>query len=703
MISLADDLSAIRSDMQAFLNIYRRLDRIQRLMWFKLAATALVLAGCGFVFGSLLAKSYSLDSQRQALTTALAGQNLNRGDELAVALKNTGQVFINNRTYGGPEFLNPPAPLFDPDGNIAAPTWLVEWMLEDQRPAWAPTWLLEQPRTTWMLAAVFTAWLLLIIWMEIALPFALTALGTAIPVGIASLLDARQAMLAFAGIGLLTFTFVLLTRAALILLHPANQVLAVAHTVVKEASRRGISLVFIIVLLVVLPLLPMALDPGSPLRFRVQSFISLSLGLTFTVAATMTLFFSCASVAFEIRDRQIWHLMTKPLARLNYLLGKWIGVLTVNFIILIVAGASTFTFIQYLRTLPVAAGEAGQLDALAVNDEVLTARIGSPPLYAQLEPEVLRQRVNQKIQNDPELSLLQEVPVMLRKQMERELQEEFQLRQRAIAPGQGALYTFTGLQEARRLSSTLTLKYRFHILRDDEHQTFRALFRFVDDQGRVLWEYPSTYVPTLTHSIPLGTALIAEDGALRVAVINLHNPGQRTEGLVAALNFEEKDFELLYKAGSFEGNFFRALLTMWIKLAVLSALGIACATFLSFPVACLLSFTIFISGVLGPFLAEALEWYYPPETSKMDWANVGLVIRWVFETCTRAIAQFIVFLLSSFGEYRPKQNLIEGRLIEWTAVLEGVVKLGLVWSGLSLLVGYIVLRKRQLAIYSGQG
>src|SRR5262245_23671165 len=159
-------------------------------------------------------------------------------------------------------------------------------------------------------------------------------------------------MLAFAGIGLLTFTFVLLSRAALVVLFPANQVLAVAHTVVKEASRRGISLVFIVLLLVALPLLPMALDPDAPLRYRIQTFISLSMGLTFAVAAVMTLFFSCASVAFEIRDRQIWHLMTKPLARLNYLLGKWIGVVMVNLIILAVASVSTFTFIQYLRALP---------------------------------------------------------------------------------------------------------------------------------------------------------------------------------------------------------------------------------------------------------------------------------------------------------------------------------------------------------------
>ena len=46
----------------------------------------------------------------------------------------------------------------------------------------------------------------------------------------------------------------------------------------------------------------------------------------------MTLFLSCATVAFEIRERQIWQLMTKPVHRINYLLGKWVGVATLNVI-----------------------------------------------------------------------------------------------------------------------------------------------------------------------------------------------------------------------------------------------------------------------------------------------------------------------------------------------------------------------------------
>ena len=115
--------------------------------------------------------------------------------------------------------------------------------------------------------------------------------------------------------------------------------------------------------------------------------------------------------------------------------------------------------------------------------------------------------------------------------------------------------------------------------------------------------------------------------------------------------------------------------------------------------ACLFSFTIFIAASLGPFLAFSLEEYYPTA----DRSNLGLVILWLFQSAVRFLAQEMVFALGAFGEHRPTQRLIEGRLIEWMSVLGGFVRLGVIWSGLALGLGYAVIRNRQLAIYSGQG
>jgi len=691
--------------MKSLVQLYRRLDLLQRSLRFRVAASILVVITCAGVFGPLLVQSYKLGSQRVALNQALFGQNLGAGDEHAVSFAETGTIIVNGRTYGGPLLQRRAAFYFDADGYLVA-AGLVELLLAEQRPAWAPKILVEQPGTTWILAAVTTTWLLLVVWMQITVALLLTLLGTAIPVGISMAVGADRAVVSFGGMGLLTFTFVLLTRFVLLVFQLPHQALAVAHTVVKEATRNRLSLVFVILLVIGLPILPLGLDPDAPLRFRIQTFIARGLGYTYVMAACMTLFLSCATVAFEIRDRQIWQLMTKPLRRANYLIGKWIGVLSVNLVILTVAGVCIFGFVKYLSGLPVAPGLEGMLDRLAVTDEVLTARAGSRPRMEFLSGDQIRARVDQAIRRDSELSQLDEVPLIVKRKLAREMQEEFVTLQRSVPPieqfrpgGNQRTFVFEGLGGATARQSTLTLRYRFHILRDDEHETFRVGFLFNDDPGTATEQQ---YIPTVTHSLPLGSDLIRDDGTIAVTVVNLHVPLPDQKGR-GELNFEADDFEVLYKVSSFEANFVRAMTVTWVKLAFLSMLGLAASTLLSFPVACLLSFTIFLAATIGPFLALSLSEYYPPDVNQVDWTDIGMVLQWAFQSVIRGVAQGLVFVLHIFGEFRPTQSLVEGRLISWRTVSSGVFWIGIVWSGVALLIGYLSIRNRQLAIYSGHG
>ncbi len=686
--------------MSTLINIYRRLDQLQRKRSFHIGATIFALVVCAVAYGPLLGVSYDLHSQRHALGQALAGQNVARQDEHAVSLAETGKVTVGGRTYGGREILQLKNQIFDQQGTIVAIGPLVEVLLADQRPGWAPTFMLEEPQTTWMLAVITLVWLLLVVWMEVTVALVLTVLATSLPAGLCWWLGAEPALVAFGGMGLLTFTFVLLTRAALILFGSGHQVPAVASTVLKEATRSRISLVFVLLLLVILPLLPIWLDPETPLRFRIQTFISRSLGVTYVLAACMTLFLSCSTVAFEIRDRQIWQLMTKPLSRFNYLAGKWLGVITLNLIILLVAGVSIFSYVKYLSQSKVAAGSEGALDRLAVRDEILTARIGAVPVLEELTNEQVRARVEQMIERDPELSKLEEVPRARKNQLAMELIQSNEQAQRSVPPlGGEQTYTFRNLGRAKSLQSTLTLRYRFHILRDDEHETFPVAFVFND---RIDAPVQRMYFPTVTHLLSISTDAIRDNGTMDVTVVNLYRPLPTERGR-GALNFEADGFELLYKVGRFEANFFRAVLITWVKLAFLAMLGIACATLLSFPVACLFAFTIFLAGTIGPFLAIALSEYYPPDPTTLDWSNFGQVMYWAVKSLTRGIAQVLVYLLGRFGGYRPTQSLVEGRLIPWQSVAGGIWWLGVIWSGIAATFGYLVMRNRQLAIYSGHG
>lgn len=685
--------------MQLLKNLWYRSDRLQHRLWFRVAASVVVLAASGALFGTLLGTSYSLEAQVDALEQALSDQNLADEDELAVSLARTGTVVVNGKTYGGPGILDRRREIFDRQGDIAQPRALASLLIQPEVPTWAPIWLLDQPQTTWLLAITSTALLLATIWMALTVPLLLTVAGlcaTALP---AYLNGFEQTAWMFAGLGLLTFSFALLTRVLLLALNRPIQSLSVAHTVVREASRSRLSLVFIVFLLIALPLIPVVfLDKDGPLRYQVQSFISWSMNATYIVAACLTLVLSCATVAFEIRDRQIWQLVSKPMSRFNYLIGKWIGIVGVNAVLLTIAGLSIFMYIQYLRSQPVAPGLEGQLDAVQLRDAVLTARKSARPTYDQLTEEQLRERVDQELRRNPEYAMIDQPSPELRRSIRQRIQQTYAAQQRGVPPQQARTYTFEGLGEAKDRSASLTLRYRFHILEDSTHTNYPARFFFNEDPNLSL---DRRYVPTMSHDLIIGPNLIQDDGTLKVTVANLYQAPPNSP--YGTLNFEADDFELLYQVASFESNFIRAMLITLTKLSFLSVLGILFATFLSFPVACLASFTVFLGGSLAPFLHMSLQEFMIPPIFDMESFTAAQLLEYIFKQIVRAVGYAIVFTMGGYGEYKPTQELVQGRYIPWLHVLWSFLRLGVIWSCIALVVGYLIMRSRELAIYSGHG
>ncbi|MCA9285496.1 MAG: hypothetical protein KDA22_09790 [Phycisphaerales bacterium] len=668
--------------MSPFTVIYRKLDRLQQRRGVRILLSIVAAAACLGVFLPLAQSASSLQSQRQALAKAMADQNINRRDPQAVSIKESGIVTVNGRDYGGEQIKRLADVVFDPSGDLVAVDRLIEIMLADQVPGWAPQFLLEQPRTVILVMALCLVWLEAIIWLGLSVPFAGTVLGTALAGLPFFLWGSIGGLVSVAGIGLLTFTFVLLVRLLLMALRWPAQPIAVAHTLVKEATRLNISLAFIVLLLLALPLIPLWIDPSQPLRYQLQTFISRSLNLTFVLAACMTLLLSCATVAFEIRDRQIWQLMTKPVSRLGYLFGKFLGVVLLDLLLLVIAGVSIFLFVQYLRTRPT----SDILDAQAVQAEVLTARAGAFPEYTRLNREQLIATVDEEIRNDPVLEKEIDDGVRNEREVKRELavkaQVEYLRKQRVIPPGEKRTFTFRGLGPAKRSAVPLTLRYMFYAGRSDSHEKLPVVFDF----GEVAIQ--RLFVPVQAHVLTVSPEVIRDDGTVELSIYNVYFEGDQTFAGPYDINFDAKDFELLYRVSDFESNFLRAMIVQWLRLAFLAMLGVAAATFLSFPVACILSFSIFLIASMAPFLAESLEYW-----SADDAARGAVLI----------IASASEWLLRSFSSVRPTQLLVEGRLVSWGAVIRTLLVLGLAWSGLALVIGYLAFRRKELAIYSGQG
>ena len=547
-------------------------------------------------------------------------------------------------------------------------------------------------------AAAATALALLVIWLGLAL--------TGVALGVVAIAVAAPLMLfeptraigqVTLGVLGLTAGFSVLIRAVRAALGANRPVIAIARNVIDEAVRMKISLVFIIALIFLLAAMPRLLDADQPLRYRVQSFLQYSTTATFWTLALLTLFFSIATVTFEQRDRLIWQTMVKPVTPMMYLLGKWLGVAMLNLALLTVSATGVFLFVNHMRNLP-AEGEIRPFllddghpgvtkDRQILETDVLAARTGvtfdKPQIVAERVDKAVQQKLQEAIQRDYSLrdnpAGQRELSVSLRKDIITAAQQRY----RVVPPGGRQTYAFSGLGAAASLDRPLTVRYRIDAGSDDPGALFRVTF--------------STRLGYITQQTPLGVAttftlppsVINDEGTVVLAVIN--GDPQLGAANPRSIRFPPGSFEVLYTSGTYESNFLRVAATMWIKLGFLGAVGVASATFLSFPVACLLTLLVLFAAESADFLRTSLEQYpLHDNTGKLDWVAVVMNL----------IANPIADAFATYSKLRPTAKLVDGRLIAWGELAKGLAMVG-AWSAVALAGGWAIFRKRELAIYSG--
>ncbi len=540
----------------------------------------------------------------------------------------------------------------------------------------------------------------IVIWLGLAITYLALLLVAVVAAGPLYFFEPTRAFGQIAlGTIALTACFTVLVQALRTALSGDRAVIAIARNVLDEALRMKIGVIFIVALIFLLSALPGLLDEAQPLRYRVQSFLQYSATATFWVLALLTLFFSVATVAFEQRDRLIWQTMVKPVRPITYILGKWIGVMTLNLALLSVSATGVFIFVEYLRNQP-AQGEIRPFlmedgrpgitqDRQILESQVLTARAGATVDEVEIDPvrlnDAVRQRLEDAMQRDFALRDDPDRLAALEEEMRDELVKQAEQQFLAVPPNLGAArnYRFSGLGSARDLERPLTVRYKINSGSNQPGELYRV--SFLTPTGLV--KQQSALGIAQSFSIP--PLAIDEDGAVVMRVFN----GDPETGYVNpyTITFPPDGFEILYTAGSYESNFLRISATLWLKLGFIAAVGVAAATFLNFPVACLLTLLVLFAAESSVYLMDSLEEYPVTDTE----GNVK-----IFALLMSLIAKPIAIAFQTYGELKPSANLVDGRLVGWGTLARGFVTI-VAWSALSLALGWSIFRKRELAIYSG--
>jgi hypothetical protein len=551
---------------------------------------------------------------------------------------------------------------------------------------------------------VVAALCLAVIWMGLALTYLAVVLCAGVVVLPLSMIEATRTMsIIGAGCALLTLAFAALMRGANLLLSASHPIMAVARNTLAEAVRMRVGIIFIVMLIFALAALPTLLDDQQPLRYRVQSFLQYSVGGSFWMTALLVLSFATASVCFEQRDKTIWQTITKPVTHAQYLLGKWVGVVTLAAVLLMVCGAAIFMFTEYLRdqraqgeSQAYVAKEGGGLtdDRKVLEMQVLTAR----ETVMSSEPEVdeeqfaknLEERVQQEIaylsqydDSTKELRLQQEQQI--RERLAEELRKSIGVAYRAIAPGGERIYRFEGLLGAKRENRPVILRFKVEAGSNMPDQLYRLTLQFPNN-----YPFVETVGLNQFHTIELLPTVIDENGLLELRVQN----GDSLSGRMnpETLIFSKDGLEVTYSVGGYRMNYLRVMFVLWIKLGFLAMIAICASTALSFPVACLVSFTVFLSAEGASFILGALE-VYQTEGDKGEMLLIPTIIS--------HIADSVATTFKIYSDLKPVPRLVGGLLLSWGSVFMGTAVLMLMTTVLYF-TSVIVFKRRELATYSGQ-
>jgi ABC-type transport system involved in multi-copper enzyme maturation permease subunit len=485
-------------------------------------------------------------------------------------------------------------------------------------------------------------------------------------------------------------------------------VLAIARQTFWEGIRMRIVLVSLIVLAVLLVRF-VYVRGDETLTGRLQNFLAYSFGALGLFASLATVFFSCATLAGEIRNCQIHMVVTKPVSRFQILLGKWLGVNALNLLIVVICGVAIYAFARQIA----GGKEQFQRDRLNLRDAVWTARDSAGPVAEDFRQPVMdyvdAEIKEGRIDGDARPRIADVVETLYaRGYPEGDLASnrrwdadtgravdklrELVTRWRIIEPGSYRLFRFEGLTKPESAETAVQVRFRARAmpLPMDEKVTIHWIFVDPDDPRRPLGPPTTTdgRAGDLLQFLFRGTAAI-RDG--RAAILVQNGDPITGEAPEYHVTFEGDNWlEIMYKVDTFEANFLRNILLLLSRLAFLSAVGLTFGVFVSFPVACLCTFVVYLVGI-------GWNWWYDAigadvQVYSVQWDPYGR-----FGPFIRFFLEPLMIAFPNFVKYDGTSGLIAGELIANNLVLQAVAHTLLFGALLLLVIGWIVFQRKEIA------
>jgi hypothetical protein len=455
-----------------------------------------------------------------------------------------------------------------------------------------------------------------------------------------------------------------------------KRILAIAGLTWKSAFRYRLFWILAALLVGAVVGLPLLLKDDGTAKGLTQILLTYTLSAVTALLGIATLWLSCGTLARDVEECQMQMVTVKPISRWQVWIGKWLGIMGLNGLLLAIAGSAIFFLLQW-RASHLSAPEQKIL-----HEEIFVARASvkdRPPDFGPIIEREMQKRNQARHYTEAEeaeirkqvtgwiIALNTEVPpefwrgwvVDLHKLPEKERNQPLQIRVKfnTASPNPDATYMTYWVIGPTNSNRAVAMQ---EMLPSDSYQQFQVPGGLLDDQGRLVVEFANFNNVSLIFPL--------DDG-----------------------------FELLYNENTFGVNFIRGVVVIFCWLALLATIGLASASFLSFPVAAFASLAILLVGLSSNTVSAVVQ---QGTITGFDAAAGGYghtPVDLIFIPVFRGLL-WVIQLVESFS---PIDYLSSGRSITWGNLGEAVGEIIFLLGGIFALIGIFLFSRRELATAQG--
>jgi len=528
-----------------------------------------------------------------------------------------------------------------------------------------------------------------------------------------------------------------------------NRIRAVARNTIAQAVRNRVAFVVMGIYLLLVPLLPFIVRGDGTLQGLVNVVVTYLLILAGALLSVLTVALASTSLWDEIREKQIFVLESKPVRRWEILVGKFLGILLIDAVMLVFVGIALLACVRVIMTQE----RWDLIERELTRRQITSARRVISPRDAVSADEVRRQY--EMLKRDGHLP-----DGASEQEMLGQIGEQLTTFANIVSPRAQRVWTFdnvrayagapaldsgraagaepaaliaqgkswepdiwrhmtisitagTGRGQIRsiaantsdriiltnswdkppdatsrfRIQSAPTLRVKFHRSDVASSDPVACVWGFgIYGTHNFISTPPAAFKPGEFIEIPVPLNTVKEDGTLQV---RLFNAAQDDTAMV----FSGSDaVQMLLPVSGFTTNLLRSLALLFAQLAFLAMLGLFFSTYVSFPLAPIATFSLLLVIYMTGMVRTDVEKGY------IFQQHGGERVSKTYEYFVRGLIATLDYSLPDFNMGTSLVSM--GLEIPWSQVLRSLAGTAVVRGGLLLLLGAWIFHGRELALHA---